>query len=277
MIKKSFKNLNIRQIAISGQCFRINEIAEGTFEILAADKRLIAKEILPELKDSEPITYSFDCTAAEFDAFWAGYFDLKTDYGKIVASIDRADLYLSKAASACPGVRILRQDLWETMVTFLISQQNNISRIKKSVEALCKKYGEKKYAQSGEEFYAFPTADALALKDEDALMSEGLGYRSKYVIRLARAVASGEFNLDGLNDLTYEEARRKLLSVYGIGPKVADCICLFALHHIEAFPIDTHVRQILAAHYAGGFPFDRYDGYAGILQQYMFYYDLHGE
>ena len=105
-------------------------------------------------------------------------------------------------------------------------------------------------------------------------MECNLGYRSKYVVRTAREVCDG-FELESLYYLPYIEARERLITLYGVGKKVADCICLFALHDIEAFPIDTHIKQVLAEYYPNGFPFERYEGFAGVLQQYIFYYDLH--
>ena len=108
----------------------------------------------------------------------------------------------------------------------------------------------------------------------EELHSYGLGYRDEYIHRLALKTVKGEFVPESLVDLSYEEAKKALMAEHGIGKKVADCICVFGLHHLDAFPIDTHVKQILAAHYKDGFPFHRYKGYAAIMQQYMFYHDL---
>lgn len=108
-------------------------------------------------------------------------------------------------------------------------------------------------------------------------MECNLGYRSKYVVRTAKMVNSGAFDLDMVRGLDYENARKKLMELYGVGAKVADCICLFALHKLEAFPIDTHIKQVLNTQYPKGFPFDRYKGYEGVIQQYIFYYDLRGK
>ena len=292
MIEIINKNFSLQEIAVSGQCFRMRELPaecaadrvalaeesadnalKSRFEILAGEKRLIARQCGDRIR--------FDCGREEFDSFWSSYFDLETDYGRIIDSIDPADAYLRAAAESCPGMRILRQDPWEMLVTFLISQQNNIPRIRKCVENICAKYGR----DMGTHF-AFPQPEALACLGEDDLMPCNLGYRSKYVVRAARAVIAGRgtgrleaecFDLDALGGLGYDEAMSALLRLFGVGVKVANCICLFGLHHVDAFPVDTHIKQIFDAHYRDGFPFERYRGYAGILQQYMFYYDLHGE
>ena len=269
MIKRKIKNFSLREISISGQCFRMREIgsANDTFEIIAGDKRLLTAQ------KSDVI--SFDCTKDEFEKHWANYFDLQTDYEKIIGSIEKKDKYLQAAARSASGVRILRQDLFEMIITFIISQQNNIQRITKSIEKLCEAYG-KKFGRGDDAYYAFPTAKKLASLSEDDLLLLGLGYRAKYIIKVANDIASGAFNLNPLKKMDYDDAKRELLSLYGVGEKVANCICLFALHHTEAFPIDTHIKQILDKNYPNGFPFKRYEGCAGILQQYMFYYDLHG-
>jgi len=217
----------------------------------------------------------FDCSQKEFDSFWKRYFDLETDYAVYRNRINPKDAYLLKAAQYGCGIRILRQDLWEMIVSFLISQQNHIPRIRKCIENICESCGQRKEAWPGRSFYAFPRPEALASLEEDALKACNLGYRSKYVVRAARSVVSGNLDPDALRQMPYKKAREELLKLYGVGEKVADCICLYALHHLEAFPVDTHIRQAMEAHYKRGFPGQRYEGFQGVLQQYMFYYELH--
>ena len=218
----------------------------------------------------------FDCTEEEFEGFWKAYFDLDTDYAKYIAQINLNDTYLVNAATFGSGMRILRQDLWEMIVSFLISQQNNIPRIRRCIENICRKYGEKKENANGETYFAFPKPEALAELDEDALKECNLGYRSKYVVRSARSIVNGETNLDAIREMPYKKAQEELLKLFGVGVKVADCICLFALHHLQAFPVDTHIHQAMEAHYKRGFPKRRYKGIEGVLQQYIFYYELAG-
>lgn len=268
MVDITINNFDLRQITKSGQCFRMSEIEDGVFEIIAGDKYLRAYQ------RADISMFSFDVSQDEFDSYWSHYFDLETDYSAIIGRVDPKDTYLNEAINYGSGIRILNQDLWEMMVSFLISQQNNITRIRKCIDNISRKYGRKCINKYNQEYYAFPTPRELALDDESALMECNLGYRSKYVVRLANMVNNASINLDTFRDRTYEEAKEELLKIYGIGNKVADCICLFALHHVEAFPIDTHIRQVLEKHYSDGFPFKRYEGVAGIIQQYMFYYDL---
>ena len=202
--------------------------------------------------------------------------------------IKNMDLGQLAAMAFGGGVRILRQDLWEMIVTFLISQNNNIPRIRNSVDALCAKFGEKKTgiglvldpegcAKTVEKTYdSFPEAGAVAAGGLDGLSGLGLGYRDKYIWTMAEKCSGpdGAKWLDDLRAADYHTAHGMLTAEFGIGRKVADCVCLFGLHHVEAFPVDTHVKQIVNAYYPGGFPLERYRGYAGILQQYMFYYKL---
>lgn len=218
----------------------------------------------------------FACTQEEYDDIWRRYFDLDTDYAGIIESIDTADPYLAAAAAFGKGIRILRQDLWEMIVSFIISQQNNIRRIRKCVSLLCEKYGEEKTADNGAEYYDFPTPQALADAKLEDLYACNLGYRSRYIYETANSVRRGDVDLDRLPQMDYLTAREELLKLCGVGGKVADCVCLFALHKTEAFPKDTHINKVLAARYPDGFPFERYGNYSGILQQYIFYYDLNG-
>lgn len=262
MVEKRISNFSLKEILNSGQCFRMREVEEGSFDIISKDRRLLAKQ--------EKETVSFYCEKEDFESFWKDYFDLDTDYGAYIEKADEKDSYLQDAIFMASGVRILRQDLWEMIVSFLISQQNNIVRIRKCIQNLCEKYGEKK-----EGYYAFPTPKALADLDEDALKECNLGYRSKYVVRSAKMIVDGEIDLEKIKALPYEEAKEELLKLFGVGVKVADCVCLFGLHHLEAFPIDTHIKQALDAHYKKGFPLKKYKGFEGVMQQYIFYYELH--
>lgn len=266
---KEIPYFDIAQICDSGQCFRMEQIREHVYRIIAEDRYL---EIRQQGKSC-----TFSCSEEEFYGYWEDYFDLRTDYGAYIESINPRDVYLTHAARLGSGIRILKQDLWEMIVSFLVSQQNNIVRIRRCIKNICEKYGEEKQTPDGDVYYAFPRPEVLAGLDEDALKACNLGYRSKYVVRTARSVAAGEIDLEQIREMSYKKAKQELLKLYGVGEKVADCICLFALHKLEAFPVDTHIRQALDKHYRRGFPMRRYKGYQGVLQQYIFYYELKGD
>lgn len=269
MITKQIHHFNIAQICDSGQCFRMVKIDENRYSVIASGYYL---EIT---QTGENCTFS--CEETEFETFWKNYFDLERDYGEYLDKINPNDKYLSKAGEFGDGIRILRQDLWEMIVSFLISQQNNITRIRKCIQNICEKYGEKRLNFRGETYYTFPTAETLAKLEDDELKACNLGYRSKYVVRTAKSIVAGEIDLEKVREISYRKAKNELLQLFGVGEKVADCICLFALHHLQSFPIDTHIRQVLDEHYKRGFPNRRYSGLQGVMQQYIFYYELFGE
>lgn len=269
MVNIKVKNFDLAHICESGQCFRMIQPEPDKYEIIATDKYLRAEQ-----HDDEVIFY---CSEEEYENFWRHYFDLDTDYQVFKDAVDPEDEYLNAAVKLGSGIRILNQDLWEMIVSFLISQQNNITRIRKCINNICMKYGEKKTAEDGTVYYSFPEPEAFLGLPEDALMECNLGYRSKYVVRTAKMIVEGAVSLETIEKMSYKEAKDELLKLYGVGKKVADCICLFALHKLEAFPIDTHINQALNASYPEGFPFDRYDGFEGVIQQYIFFYELFGK
>ncbi|MDE6618915.1 MAG: 8-oxoguanine DNA glycosylase [Lachnospiraceae bacterium] len=266
MVTVQNKNFSALQICMSGQCFRMNICGENKYRLVAAGRYL-------EITQQED-KISFDCTQEEYDKIWDAYFDMETDYEKVIASIDREDSYLMAVAAYGKGIRILQQDLWEMIISFIISQQNNIKRIRKCIELLCEKYGEKKISANGVAYFDFPTPKALANASVADLRACNLGYRSKYICQTANAVYHGDIDLEKIRAMEYDAAKKELLKLYGVGAKVADCICLFALHKTDAFPRDTHINKVMEAQYPNGFPFEKYGENSGILQQYIFYYDL---
>ncbi len=265
MVEKQILYFDLGQIARSGQCFRMYETEPGRFGLTALGRYLEISQ--------EGNRFWFDCTQEEFDRIWFHYFDLETDYGSFIARIGKRDRYLQAAAEAGKGIRILNQDLWEVMVTFLISQNNHIKRIRQCVERLCFHFGERKESAGGHVYYTMPGPEALM--DAERLKEMGLGYRDKYISRLAADVAEGRVSLERLKkQKSRKQTHQELTALYGVGDKVADCIQLFGLHQIDAFPVDTWIRKILDSHYPKGFPLYRYRGCAGVMQQYMFYYAI---
>ena len=270
MIKVQIPDFSLRQICDSGQCFRMWEESEGTYSLIAGERFLRMEQ-----KEQEII---FHCTREEYETIWKKYFDLDAEYEQYIKAIELSDQYLQEAAAFGRGIRILRQDIWEMVITFIISQQNNIKRIRKCIETLCEKYGEQKVVADGTAFFSFPTPEALSRVSEEEFRACNLGYRSKYLVKTSHMVAKRQIFLPGLEQLDYFQAKQELMKLPGVGSKVADCICLFGLHELDAFPVDTHILKVLQAHYPKGFPFEIYLGFAGVLQQYIFYYDLmHGK
>ena len=263
MLTKEIDHLDLKQIAGSGQCFRFKAIDDCKYSVVAFGRYL-------EITQSGE-AFTFSCDETEFNAIWSQYFDLSTDYNYIENLINTSnDSHLKEAYAHGNGIRILRQDLWEMIVTFMISQNNNIKRIAGSVEAICERAG---YRTPDGKGYRFPMPGEIS---PEFFMDKslGLGYRDKYLSEIYAFASSNSQWLTVIQSLTYEDAMTALMERKGIGKKVANCISLFGLHHVEAFPIDTHVKQLLEKYYSDGFDYERYDGVAGIIQQYLFYYEL---
>lgn len=271
MFKVQIEDMDINKISMSGQCFRMNRL-EGEDEVYS----LVAFGDYLEMRKEEG-GYIFSCCEREWEERWKEYFDCETNYGKIYSLVDEKDVYMRSAVAFGKGIRILRQELYETIICFIISQQNNIPRIKKCVETICSRYGEEKINYRGKRYYAFPTPWQMAALTEEELRSCNLGYRSRYIRETAKVIAKGEVDMETLIHMDYESAKKELMKLRGVGVKVAECICLFALHHADAFPVDTHIQTVLKEYYPLGFPFEKYKGYAGILQQYAFYYDIYNK
>lgn len=268
MIIKS-GNLNLKQIADSGQCFRMVEIGDNTYSIIAYDRYI-------ELKQLDDDTIEISCDEDEFDEIWFDYFDLGYNYSSVCDKLIRGDdKFLSDAASFGSGIRILQQDPFEILISFIISQNKNIPAIMSSIEAISKMFGTKETNESAS-YYTFPTARALSKASLEELRMAKLGYRDKYIQNAAKLVANGELDLDSLKKADHKEAFKELNNIFGVGPKVANCISLFGLHHLDMVPVDVWIKRTLEEVYDNKFDWNKYQGYAGIVQQYMFYYMRYG-
>ncbi len=252
------KDLNLGETLDCGQSFRWEEY-DGGYRGIAFDREVVMK------LDGEELTIE-NATAEDFEKIWRGYLDLDLDYSMIRDSISALHPVLKEAASYAPGIRILRQEPWEALCTFIISQNNNIKRIKGIVKRLCEGFGER--VGSG---YSFPTAERLAELEPEDLSEIRAGFRNKYIIDASRKVADGEVDLESCRGLPYEDARAELMKIKGVGVKVADCTLLFGLHRIEAFPVDVWMKRALEKLFPG-MTADDFGEYAGIAQQYIFHY-----
>lgn len=198
-------------------------------------------------------------TENDFISKWIDYFDFGTDYTSL-KKIFSEDETLSKACGYAGGIRLLRQNSWECLISFIISQNNNIPRIKGIIDRLCGHY-------EG----MFPDADMLSKEDADSLAYLRSGFRSKYIADAASRVNSGETDLSAIAEMPIDQARTELKKILGVGPKVAECVLLFGMHRTEAFPIDVWIKRVLAEYYPNGFPEFAAEN-AGIAQQYLFHY-----
>ena len=271
MIISISDDFDLDRIADSGQCFRWNKTGSSSY-------RIIAGEACLDITHLQEDRYELSCTKAAFEGFWQDYFDLREDYRSIRERIEPAqDPFLWQAMEHEKGIRILRQDPWEMLITFIISQNKNIPAIRRSVELLAESCGRKLVDQEGQSYYGFPSPAAVAALSEKELSDCKMGYRCKYIHAAAEAVLEGSIDLESLKAAEEKDAITALTGLFGVGVKVANCVSLFGLHHIDAFPIDVWMKRILAEQYPEGYPFDRYSPYNGIYQQYMFAWYRHKE
>lgn len=253
------KNFSLAETLDCGQAFRWKEKGNDVWCGVARDKYL-------ELELSADTLILYNTSLLDYKAFWENYFDLKTDYGEIISKISHNPI-LKEAAQMGEGIRILRQDSWEALCSFIFSQNNNIERIKGIIERLCENFGE----NLGNGFYSFPTAQKIAsltVEDLEVLRS---GFRAKYAIDAAKKVASGEIDLEKIAKMPIDEARSELVKIYGVGEKVADCTLLFGMYRIDAFPRDVWIKRAMERLFPEGLPKET-EGCEGIVQQYLFYY-----
>ena len=212
-------------------------------------------------------TLLFHNTTPEvFSSFWEHYFDLDTDYTHIKQLLSQ-DAILRDAIHYAPGIRILRQDGWEALCGFIISQNNNIKRIKGIVERLCESFG----SAIGDGLFSFPSPQTLAAAPVEDLAPLRCGFRAKYLIDAAQKVSSGEVNLSAIPSMPLEEAKEELMKIFGVGPKVADCALLYGFYRLECCPMDVWMKRVFSHLYPKGLPSCTKD-YIGIAQQYLFHY-----
>ena len=247
-----------------GQCFRWNCNTEGVYIGISKDKvcRVNGREIICDDNDAD---------------FWYEYFSLGTDYAQIQKELLLADKNLEKCIDFGRGIRILKQDVWETIVSFIISANNNIPRIKKIIETMCEMFG-KRLEFDGTVYYSFPTPDKIASLKREDLSPLKAGYRDAYIIDAAQKVAQGVVDLEALTDMSDKDVKTELMRIKGVGGKVADCIMLFSLGRFSVFPTDVWIKRILTEVYhisekdIMGFVNERYGSLAGFAQQYLYYY-----
>lgn len=257
IILEGVKYLDLPLTLDCGQAFRWEEQKDGSWSGAAYGKFLNIR------KEGE--RFILKTTLEDFNTVWHNYFDLNRDYEAICEKL-KEDALLASTIDEYYGIRILNQDPWEALVSFVISQQNNIKRIKGIIKRLCDKYGD----EICEGWHSFPSAQALSALSVAELEAIGTGYRGKYIKKLADDVASGKIDLEKIKNMRLEEAKAALLDLYGVGIKVANCALLFGFQFIECFPVDVWMKRVLEF-YPEGLP-ECFKGYEGIAQQYLFHW-----
>ena len=277
-ILKNQDSFNLKHIFECGQCFRWNENDDGSYT------GVVKNGVINVKKDGENIIFSGMCDG-NLEAIVEDYFDLQNNYNDIKEKLSKIDNYMKISTEFGEGIRILHQDLWECIISFIISANNNIPRIKKIIERISEKYGNK-IEFDGNEYYTFPTPEQLSKASIEDLRKLGLGFRDKRVYNTTKMINEKSFNLDNiekLDDSSFIE--EELVKLDGVGPKVANCIMLFSLKRYDVFPIDVWVRRVMNDLYIHNEDEDKVSkkvlkllaeekflGIQGLAQQYLFYW-----
>ena len=262
-----------------GQCFRWNQNDDGSYT------GVIKNAVINVKKENDKIIFEGTTLEESFENLIKYYFDLNTDYSLYKEKLSNVDDYLKESIEFGSGIRILIQDLWECIISFIISANNNIPRIKKIIERISKEYGTK-IIYNDKEYYLFPTPEQLSKATVEDLRGLGLGFRDKRIYNTTKLILDKSIDLEKITSMPNTDLmREELLKLDGVGPKVADCILLFALKRVDVFPIDVWVRRVMNDLYIHNedeekvnkkelqkLAEDKFLGLSGIAQQYLFYW-----
>lgn len=265
MLRLRIDDFSLPAIAESGQCFRMLPAADedGAYDVLSGSRYL-------RIRDHQDGSFSVSCSREEWESYYVRYFDLEADYGIYRACCMPEDSFLRRCIAYGSGIRVLNQDRFEMLISFLISQRKSVPAIRTIIRKLSALAGEEIVNEYGC-FYAFPAPEALAALSMEEIRTTGAGYRCGYILQAAESVRNGELDLTAMEILPDAELLQRLMEVRGAGIKVASCAALFGFHRIAVCPQDVWMNRILQEVYHGSWP-EAYAPVLGILQQYMFHY-----
>lgn len=253
-------SFNLEQTLDCGQCFRWQKIEDNKYHGVAYGKPLTISQ------QGTTVTLH-NCTKEDFETIWFDYFDLGRDYDKIRKELSNLHPVLKEAQQYAPGIRILKQEPWEALCSFIISQNNNIPRIKGIIDRLCENFGNK--LESGD--YTFPSAEKLSGYSVEDLAVLRSGFRAKYIVDASQKVANKEVVLENIINLPTPQARDELTKIKGVGPKVADCTMLYGMGKTDCFPLDVWMKRAMQVLFPQLTP-QSFGENAGVAQQYIFHY-----
>lgn len=272
MLKFKVKCFNLKYTLECGQCFRWKKVEENRYIGVIKDRVI-------DICQEKDILYVRSNKEENLEEVVRNYFDLDKDYDKIEKEISKIDNNIYTSVQNTSGLRLLNQDLFETIISYIISANNNIKRISKSVDKLSEMFGEK-IEYENNTYYLFPTLDKLKEASVEQLLSAGVGFRAKYIKDTVRKLSEEKNMLEKISLSSEEKAREILLSFSGVGPKVAGCILLFALQKSDVFPIDVWVKRVMEKLYfkqnvsmkeIAKYAENNFKENAGIVQQHLFY------
>ena len=274
IVIKNMMDFEPKHIFECGQAFRWHVEEDDSYTAIHKSKVINVK------RDGKDIIFS-NTNMEDFENIWYDYFDLGRDYGEIKKELSK-DPILNEAIKFGEGIRILNQEPYETTISFIISANNQIPRIKRSIELISQKYGESIGSYNGKEYFSFPSSEILASIDEKELEDNcKVGYRAKYIVNTSKMIKNKEIDLDKLFQLPTETAKEILMRLPGVGPKVSNCILLFSLDKNEAFPVDVWVKRVMENLYfnentsikkISAYAEENFGSLGGFAQQYLFYY-----
>ena len=276
VVIKQVKNFNIRQIVECGQCFRWEKVEENDYIGIAYGK------VIEVLQDGDSVTM-LNTNEEDFKTIWKGYFDLDKDYEKVKQELSKDEI-ISKSVEYGYGIRILNQEPFEILISFIISARNSIPSISKTIKKISEKWGEP-IEYKGNTYYTFPSAKKLDGVTVDEIRETGASFRSKYIVdtieKINQSKENKEFDLEYIKSLNADECHIALQKFKGVGAKVADCIMLFSMNKTSAFPVDVWVKRAMIYFYNAEegslnkiriFARDKFGELSGFAQQYLFFY-----
>ena len=264
VILEGVADFDPKHIFECGQCFRWMAEEDGSYTGVAKGK------VINVSRENDTV-YIKNSSLKDFNDIWKDYFDLNTDYTKIKNILKNMDEHLEKATEFGWGIRILRQDPWEMIISFIISSNNRIPMIQRAIGNLSRQYGTYIGQYNGVDYYDFPTPEQLNKASIEDIRACSTGFRDKYIKSTTEAVINNNDDVYKYNSLSTEECRKELMKFNGIGPKVCDCIALFGMQKYDTFPVDVWVKRIVAELYPDGLP-ECIKGTEGIAQQYLFHW-----
>lgn len=277
LILNSVSDFKLSHTFECGQCFRWNMIQMQNF-----DEAYIGVALGKVLKIAQKnnSVVLFDTSINDFQNIWSKYLDFSRDYAAIKDVLSKDEI-LNKAINFGYGIHILNQDIWECIISFIISASNNIPRIKKIINSLCENFGDK-LEYEGQVYYSFPKPEKIALLSLEDISVIKSGFRDKYILDAAKKIVSGEIDLFSLKDMDRTSAKKKLTSIRGVGNKVSDCVLLFSLEKYNSFPIDVWIKRSVEKYYFSSqdtpiseiekFAAEKFGEFGGFAQQYIFFY-----
>lgn len=274
VILEGVADFNPKHIFECGQCFRWHKQEDGSYTGVAKGK------VINVSREDDKV-YLNNTNLEDFNNIWYNYFDLGTNYTEIKKTLKNMDEYLDKASDFGWGIRILRQDGWEMLISFIISSNNRIPMIQKAIENLSRNFGKYIGNYKGKDYYAFPTPEELNQATQEEIRACQTGFRDKYIKSTTENVITNNENILMYANLSTDECIKELTKFNGVGPKVADCIALFGMTKIDTFPVDVWVKRVMQEFYVEEdmslpkirkYAIDKFKNLSGYAQQYLFYY-----